>query len=245
MQTTNDVWYKSWFNTVYYHILYQNRNDEEAVLFLDNLARRLSLEPNAKIWDMACGKGRHSIYLSKKKYHAIGTDLSQKSIEDALKSQNENLSFHVHDMRTCFQVNYFDCVLNIFTSIGYFETREDDERVFLSAYESCKKNGNFVLDFMNSVKVEKNLVYDETKDIGGIKFCIKRKLENNIFKKEISFFADGKNWNFEEKVKAYKIDDLIKIGKAIGFSIENTFGNYALQDFDELKSDRLILIFKK
>ena len=30
-------WFNTWFNTPYYHLLYQNRNSEEAEFFLDNL----------------------------------------------------------------------------------------------------------------------------------------------------------------------------------------------------------------
>ena len=29
-------WFESWFDTEYYHILYKERNDEEAQLLMDN-----------------------------------------------------------------------------------------------------------------------------------------------------------------------------------------------------------------
>ena len=33
----SENWFESWFDTEYYHILYKERNDEEAQLLMDNL----------------------------------------------------------------------------------------------------------------------------------------------------------------------------------------------------------------
>ena len=64
---------------------------------------------------MACGKGRHAIYLNQKGYDVTGIDLSPQSIAIAKESENEKLHFAVHDMREVFQANTFDFVLNLFT----------------------------------------------------------------------------------------------------------------------------------
>lgn len=54
-------WFSSWFDTPYYHILYKDRNYREAQVFMDNLTHYLNLPEKAKVLDLACGKGRHSI----------------------------------------------------------------------------------------------------------------------------------------------------------------------------------------
>ena len=68
LSTLNDQqpinWFESWFDTPYYHILYKERNEEEAQLLIDNLTQYLNLPDDAKILDLACGKGRHAIYLN-------------------------------------------------------------------------------------------------------------------------------------------------------------------------------------
>ena len=73
-------WFESWFDTPYYHILYKERNEEEAQLLIDNLTQYLNLPDDAKILDLACGKGRHSIYLNSLGYQVVGADLSENSI---------------------------------------------------------------------------------------------------------------------------------------------------------------------
>ena len=46
-------WYKSWFQSPYYHLLYKNRNDLEANFFLNNLIDFLNPETNNQFLDIA------------------------------------------------------------------------------------------------------------------------------------------------------------------------------------------------
>ena len=61
-------WFQHWFNSPYYHILYSKRNDEEAEFLIDNISAYLTPKADSRILDIACGRGRHSIYLNKKGY---------------------------------------------------------------------------------------------------------------------------------------------------------------------------------
>ena len=118
-------WFESWFDTKYYHILYKERNDEEAQLLMDNLTHYLNLPEDAKILDLACGKGRHAIYLNSLGFDVTGIDLSENSIKEASQFANEKLHFKVHDMRETCNEKY-DAIFNLFTSFGYFEDDTDN-----------------------------------------------------------------------------------------------------------------------
>ena len=108
-------WFSSWFDTPYYHTLYKHRDYNEAALFIDNITQFLKLKSDSVCWDLCCGKGRHSVYLNKKHYQVIGTDLSEQSIVEANKDASNTLEFYTHDMRRLFRTNYFDCIFNLFT----------------------------------------------------------------------------------------------------------------------------------
>ena len=86
-----NTWYESWFDTKYYHILYKDRNYREAQVFMDNLTHYLNLPEKAKVLDLACGKGRHSIYLNQCGYDVIGADLSEENILHCKKFENDHL----------------------------------------------------------------------------------------------------------------------------------------------------------
>ena len=77
-------WYASWFDSKFYHILYKDRDDKEAQHFMDTLTNYLNLPEDGSILDLACGKGRHSVYLNSLGYNVIGADLSENSINYAV-----------------------------------------------------------------------------------------------------------------------------------------------------------------
>ena len=238
-------WFECWFDSPYYHILYKNRDFSEAELFIDNLIQLLKPEKTNRFLDLGCGKGRHSIYLNKKGFDVTGIDLSEKSITSAKTSENETLHFYTHDMRKLFRTNYFDMVVNLFTSFGYFEQERDDQAVVNAACKALKPGGFFVLDFMNSKKAISNLAYQEEKIIDGIEFKISKTVEDNFIVKKIQFKDKGKAYQFEECVKALILNDFEKYFEANKLKIVHLRGNYKLEEFDEKSSERLIIIARK
>lgn len=243
MQKETNNWFASWFDTPYYHILYKDRDYEEAQLFMDNITQYLNLPEDAKILDLACGKGRHSIYLNKLGYDVTGADLSENSIATASKYSNEKLHFTVHDMREPFDEK-FDAIFNLFTSFGYFENDEDNLTTLKAIHNSLSEYGFAVIDFMNVHKVIKDLVPHETKTVEGIDFNIKRYVEDKHIIKEIDFEDKGKQYYYTEKVKALTLEDFEAMMEEAGIYLLDVFGDYKLHKFYKNESDRLIMIFK-
>jgi SAM-dependent methyltransferase len=238
-------WFQNWFNSPYYHILYQQHNNAEAEFFIDNLCRYLKPDDNSRLLDIACGRGRHAIYLNKQGYDVTGIDLSIANIQYAKQFENNRLHFYVHDMRYLFYINYFDIALNLFTSFGYFETEYDHIKALKNFRKALKPNGLMVLDFFNSNKITKALKYSDVKTIDGIDFNINKKVEGDKITKCIAFEDKGKQYAFKEEVKAFAFEDFKRFFTQSGFEVVHCFGNYKLDEFDLTTSDRLIFICKK
>ena len=236
-------WFTDWFNTPYYHILYKERNDEDAQLFMRNITSFLKLPLSTHILDLPCGKGRHSVFLNSLGYKVTGGDLSENSIKEAQKFENETLKFKVHDMRKPFN-NTYDAVFNLFTSFGYFNDDKEDIKVLQNIKNGLNIDGTFVFDFLNADKVKLNLVEKETKIVDNITFYIQREITNGFILKHISFFADGKNHAYTEQVKYLNLEKMESFFNKVGFTITNVFGDYHLNDYSEKTSDRLILVAK-
>lgn len=245
-QITNpksENWFASWFDSPYYHILYKDRNYREAQIFMDTLTHYLNLPEKAKVLDLACGKGRHSIYLNQLGFNVIGADLSENSIIEANKNANETLHFQVHDMREPFE-DKFDAIFNLFTSFGYFENDEDNLKTLVAIKNSLTEYGFAVIDFMNVNQVIANLVPEEIKTVDGIDFHIKRYVNDNHIFKEIDFEDQGQTFHFTEKVKALTLDDFQEMMEEAGIYLLDVFGDYKLKKFHKSSSERLIMIFK-
>jgi SAM-dependent methyltransferase len=242
-ERNTENWFTSWFDTPYYHILYKDRNYREAQIFMDNLTHYLNLPEKAKVLDLACGKGRHSIYLNQLGFNVLGADLSENSIAEASKNSNETLHFKVHDMREPFEEK-FDAIFNLFTSFGYFESDEDNLTTLKAIKDSLSEYGFAVIDFMNVNQVIETLVPEEVKTVDGIDFKIKRYVADGHIIKEIDFEDQGRQFHFTEKVKALTLKDFEDLMAEAGIFLLDIFGDYKLKKFHKTESERLIMIFK-
>ena len=238
-------WFKSWFNSPYYHILYQNRDEKEAEHFLDNLINYFNPDPETRILDLACGKGRHSVYLNEKGFEVTGIDLSEESIQYCRQFENNKLSFFVHDMRHLFRVNDFNYVFNLFTSIGYFEKDSENVAAIKNACLALKPGGTLVIDFLNIDYIEKHLIPTHTAVIGDISFHISKRIESGYLLKEISFTDKDVPYHFTEKVATLRMSDFERYLLPSGMKIKQLYGDYDLHAFDSAQSPRLIIIAEK
>lgn len=238
-------WFESWFDSKYYHILYKNRDYTEAERFIANLNEVLSIPKNSQILDLACGKGRHSIYLNKLGYTVTGADLSLQSIEFASQFKNESLDFLVHDMRETLPNREFDYIFNLFTSFGYFDDDAEDQKVIDAVASNLKIGGTLVLDYMNPKYVIDNLVEDEivfTKEVG---FDIYRRVREKFIEKRILFHVNDVRHEYIEKVKILTKENFVAFFEKAGLQLKSIRGNYALDAFDENISERMIFIVEK
>ena len=231
-----------WFDSDYYHILYKHRDYSEARNFIDNIVEYLDLKKGSKILDLACGIGRHSIYLEKIGFDVTGTDKSTNNIKKAKKSQNDKLKFIQMEMINDTNRKY-DGIFNLFTSFGYvnhdynLETIKNIER-------QLKDDGTVIVDFMNTLFVKNNLVIEETKVIDDLSFKIKRKSDGKHIYKEIKF-NDQKDYFYQEKVMDLTLNDFENYLKRHNLKIIKTFGDYNLSEFDIENSERLVMVIKK
>ncbi len=238
-------WFASWFDTFYYHTLYQSRDDKEAKKFITNLIKTLAVPQNSYVLDLACGKGRHSRTLEELGMNVLGADLSKKSIESAQKKETDRLKFKVHDMREVIEGEEFDLILNLFTSFGYFEDEEDNHKVLNCINQMLRQNGLFVFDYLNLKKALQDLVPQEDKEINGIEFHIKRHFDGQFIRKSIEIKDSGRSFHYEEKVRGFQFAELDKMMRKDGLIPIQTFGDFDLNEYNEEKSDRMIIVCKK
>ncbi len=236
-------WFSSWFDTKYYHILYKNRNHNEAELFMKHLTNYLNLPDNATVLDLACGKGRHSVYLNKIGYSVTGIDLSENSITYAKQFENKNLNFEVHDMRKNYSHKY-DAVFNLFTSFGYFEDEQDNLNTLTAIKNSLNETGFGIIDFMNVHYVIDNLIPEETKKIDDITFYIKRFVKDGFVNKEIKFTDNNEDFCYTERVRLLTLTDFENYFKKVNITLLEVFGDFKLGKFEKNNAKRLILLFK-
>ncbi len=235
-------WFEDWFDSPYYHILYGHRDMQEAEFFLRNFVHQFNPPAQSTMIDLACGKGRHSIFMNSLGFDVTGVDLSKHSISLAKEFENESLKFEVSDLRSLSVEGPFDYALNLFTSFAYFDNFETDEQVLLEIKKVLKPKGMLLIDFFNAQKVLETLVLAEEKENEGVLFKLNRRFEDGKIVKSIEVNHNQENYYFEEKVQALRLQDFETLLAQTGFELLHTYGAYDFSPFDLNSSDRLILI---
>lgn len=242
------TWYKDWFNSEDYLLVYKHRDSLEAEILVKLIQKKLNPLSSSHVLDMACGAGRHSIAFAQKGYSVTAVDLSERLINEAKKNAiqaNVNVDFVQADIRDLKLDQQFDLVVNLFTSFGYFETDKENFIVIQKAYDLLKSGGYFVLDYLNKNHLEKNLVPLSTFSENGITITQKRTINKNRVEKEITIEKNKSFNKFYESVRLYDFDELKDILEGTGFRIFKTFGDFNGNIFEQNSSPRLVIFAEK
>ena len=236
-------WYKEWFNSENYLKVYKHRDESEAERLVELIAENTNLDSQPSVLDMACGAGRHSVAFAKKGFKVTAVDLSQRLLSEAKKNSLEarvNINFVLSDIREYKADQQFDLILNLFTSIGYFENDEDNFAVIKKAHSMLKIGGYFVLDYFNKDYLLKNLVPTSINSENGLKIIQNRSILGDRVVKKITIEKDGSIDEFYESVRLYDYEELSRILIQTGFSIKKEIGDFYGTVFAKGNSPRLI-----
>jgi SAM-dependent methyltransferase len=121
---------------------------EKQVSFLEFA---LDLEPGARILDVPCGTGRHSVLFAHKGYQVTGIDISRDCLALAKRqAAHRNVRYRHGDMADLSTYRgQFDAVLNLFTSFGYFATDRENEAVLQQMKRALRPGGRLVLNLLD------------------------------------------------------------------------------------------------
>lgn len=234
-------WYEHWFDENYL-VLYHHRDRDDAEKQVHLIIDTLGLPRDTTILDLACGEGRYTSLFNELGYTVTGLDLSGTLIQCG-KERYPNLDLRVGDMRSI--PGTFDLILSLFTSFGYFEADEENEKVLLSVYKALNPNGIFWLDFLNAHQVQDRLAPQSiTQLTPEIRVLENRKIENGRIIKDICFKKNGLEKCYRESVRLFTREQLEEMFHRMKFKIIKIFGDYDGQPW-ALVSPRTILVGRK
>ena len=110
------------------------------------------------VLDLCCGPGRHAVEFARRGFVVTGVDRSpfllERARERALASAVE-VEWVLDDMRRFERPASFHLACNLFTSFGYFEREEDNQRVLANIRESLRDGGALVMDMVGKEHLER------------------------------------------------------------------------------------------
>ena len=183
------------------------------------------------VLDLCCGPGRHSISLAKRGIQVTGVDRTAFFLEKAKeKAQAEKVSVEwvLEDMRNFIRQNAYDLVLNMFTSFGYFDDKQEDLKVLQHIHQSLKSGGACVLEMMGKeilARIFQPTGSDELPD--GSILVQRREIFDDWsrIRNEWILLKEGKATSFKFHHTLYSGQELKDRFIQAGFSKVKLFGN--------------------
>jgi SAM-dependent methyltransferase len=217
---------------------------------VDALIALMDLPPDARILDLPCGVGRHSLEFARRGFHVTAVDRTTRYL-DAARNQaaQEGLSieFVQSDMRVFERPNSFDGAINLFTSFGYFEDESDDLMVARNLASSLRSGARIVVDMMGKeVLARKFRERDWHRQADGSLMLEERRVIGAWERIETRWILIRGSTRVERvlTVRLYSGAELATLLKRVGFTEVAGYGNFAAKPYDQ-SAQRLVAVATK
>ncbi|MFO8110647.1 MAG: methyltransferase domain-containing protein [Thermoplasmata archaeon] len=243
-------WFEDqWFWKDYRPVLFPRERLEKTSRQVDRFVELLALEKDAKILDLACGIGRHSLELARRGYDVTGLDLSEAYMKEASKKAEDRglpVEFIQDDMRSFVREHHYHAVINFWSSFGYFEVEADNYRVIKNIHSSLKKGGRFLIDVMGKEILHRIYSERDWGRIDGGYFLEERFLkdEGEYLESNWILIKDGKVKEHKFLYKLYSKYEIKELLKRAGFSSIDIYGDLYRSNYG-VQAERLIAVAKK
>jgi SAM-dependent methyltransferase len=216
---------------------------------VDQMLALLGIEPGARVLDLCCGPGRHSLELARRGCTVTGVDRTAEYLQDARRrAQEEGLSveFVEADMRRFVRPAAFDAVVNMFTAFGYFRDPEDDARVLRNVRESLRPGGRLLIDVMGKEVLARIFLPRNWEERDGVLFLQDRRVTDDwswIENRWIAIDAAGRH-ETQVSHRVYSAVELRRLLTECGFGQVRIFGDLDGSDYDQ-NGRRLVALARK
>ena len=242
-------WFDGFFEHEWLDEIALHLPEESAREQVDFVVERLGIEPGARVLDVACGHGRHSLELARRGFRVTGVDLSPRSLElarEAAARESLDVDFAQLDARELDFDSEFDAAINLFSSvIGYFEDDADTQEVLNRIARALVPGGAFLIDTVNGFALGRryqDTMWNELESGGGV--MLHRgsfdllKGRNEVVWTFIR--ADGSRSELRHSLRVYTPHELVRMLDTAGLTVAGSWGGF---DGQELAFDtwRLIL----
>jgi SAM-dependent methyltransferase len=241
-------WYREFFDDLYLRVYQPLEAPEQVRREVDFIVKALDLPAGAKVLDLCCGQGRHSLELARRGFQVVGVDLSEALLYAARKrAESEGLSvtFLHCDMREIDFADEFDAVINMFTSFGYLESEAEDEKVLGKVAQALKSGGKFLLDVVNRDRLVQDFQAREWHAADEGWLVLEERtfdhLSGRMETRWVCVARDGVRYERLSSVRLYTASELRTMLERAGLKVTNLFGDYDGSPYS-WDSQRLIVV---
>ena len=243
-------WYQAFFGEDYLRIYAPFLPEEKSQQDVEGILGLLNLAPESRVLDLCCGTGRHTIPMAQRGYKMIGQDLSDTLLKHAqhkAKTADTQVTWVHSDMRHIPFEYELDAIINVFTSFGYLEDEQEDQRVLQQVYRALKPGGLFLLETIHQTRfVHSFTPHGITRYDDGLIVFEERHFDLLYSRNEVRItmlYPDGKRTEHSHSMRLYTLTELTHMLAAVNLPVQAYYGGL---DGSPLTLDsRLVIVSRK
>jgi len=230
-------------------VLFTARRWEETPREVEAMVSLLGLSPDARVLDLCCGVGRHSLEFARRGFQVTGVDRTASYLQEARRRAAEEgvqVEFVQEDMRTFVRPGAFDAVINCFTSFGYFESDDEERRVLGNAYLSLTAGSVLLMEMMGKEILARVFSERGWREEDGMLILEDRKLApdwSSIHNRWI-IIREGERREVTLTVRQYAAAELGSLLREAGFHKVDVYGDLLGAPYD-MEARRLVVVAHK
>jgi SAM-dependent methyltransferase len=201
---------------------------------IDRALAMMRPEEGARVLDLACGTGRHSIELARRGFSVLGVDIASDLLEiaagEAERLSVDGAEFREADLRTLDLEPEFDLVLNLNDgAVGYFETEQENHRTFEVISSALRPGGGNLMQLPNVLYAENHLPQKTWIEGEGMVELIDHRWDRRSRFLEGAttpiVFGDqvGKPEPIPFRQRLYSVEELTELYESVGMRLANVF----------------------
>lgn len=242
-------WWDVFFRDPWRNVFLQEKTQRDTSEEVDFIQKVLELRSQAKILDVPCGEGRHSIELARRKFRVTGVDINKHFLRIARgKTKHERLKivWQNRDMRDLPWDGEFDAAFSFWGSFGYFDDRGNGD--FLNAVSRVLKPGaRFLVDtHVSETLLPKMFPGRIWKQVGETLLLEEKSYDcaSSRVNTEWTFIHYGKKTRRFSSIRLYTYKELCDLLESVGFESFRAYGFLNGDPFC-VGSPRLYLVARK
>jgi SAM-dependent methyltransferase len=222
---------------------------EAAEVQVDDLIMLLGIEPGARVLDLCCGPGRHTLELARRGFLVTGVDRTEEFLEECRRrADDEGLDVDLahSDMREFIAPDAFDVAVNLFTSFGYFPDQTDDRRVVENLYESLIPGGQLLLDMGGKEVLARIFEHKQWREVDGDFYLYERTIRDgwDWIENRWIRITTAERQEYSVGHRLYSAVELTDLVRSVGFEEVRAYGHLDGRPYDNA-AERLVVCARR
>jgi SAM-dependent methyltransferase len=222
---------------------------ERTVIETDFVLSQVDLSPGARVLDVGCGPGRHSIELAQRGFDVVGIDPSAAMINAAKARALEAgvaPTFRQVSGESFAAVDPFDLTICLFTTLGQISQQGENRGLVQRVYEALRPGGFFVVETRQRAPTVRHLQTEERFGEGEHYTDVRRRYDatTETVTEIFEVVSPSSTQRYLLRYRLYSRIELADLLEAAGFTVVASYGDYEGHPLDP-DSAMMLLIGQK